>query len=106
MSNVIEITSANFKQEVINSNQPVLVDFAAEWCGPCKRLSPIVEDIANETKGQFKICHLDIDESSDIAAQYDIMSVPTILFFKNGEVKDKSLGLVSKSVLMGKLNSL
>jgi len=106
MSNVVELNSENFEEEVLNAKEVVLVDFAAEWCGPCKRLTPIVHELADEVQGKAKVGHLDIDEAQDIALKYDITSVPTILFFKAGSIQDKSLGLVSKTALLGKLEAL
>ena len=106
MSQVIELTNDNFKKEVLDATVPVLVDFAAEWCGPCKRLSPIVHEIAKELSAAVKVCHLDIDASQDTALKYDITSVPTLLFFKKGAVADKVVGLVSKTTLVDRLKKL
>jgi thioredoxin 1 len=106
MSQVIELTNENFKKEVLESTIPVVVDFAAEWCGPCKRLSPIVHEAANDLAGSIKVCHLDVDASQDIALQYDIVSVPTILFFKQGSVADKVVGLVSKVTIIDRAKKL
>ena len=106
MSQVIELTSDNFKKEVLESTVPVVVDFAAEWCGPCKRLSPIVHEVAKDLAGSVKVCHLDIDASQEIALQYDITSVPTVLFFKLGSVADKVVGLVSKMTILDRIKKL
>ena len=83
--NVKEISSENFNQEVLESDLPVLVDFWAEWCGPCKQLAPTVEDVANEMVGSIKVCKMDVDSNQDIAVQFGVRSIPTLLIFKNGE---------------------
>ena len=101
----INITEENFKQ-VLAENPVVMVDFGATWCGPCKALAPIVEEIANEYEGKAAICKADVEECPSIAAQYRIRNVPTVLFFKNGEPKDKSVGLVQKSTLTEKIDAL
>ncbi|MFC2140149.1 thioredoxin [Candidatus Auribacterota bacterium] len=106
MSNVIELTQDNFEQEVIKADILVIVDCAAEWCGPCKKLKPIVDELALDFSGKAKIGHLDVDNSSDIAAQYGILSVPTILFFKGGKKVADSIGLVPKESLVEKINEL
>ena len=101
----INITEENFNQ-VLADNPVVMVDFGATWCGPCKALAPIVEEIANEYEGKAAICKADVEECPSIAAQYRIRNVPTVLFFKNGEPKDKSVGLVQKSTLTDKIDAL
>jgi thioredoxin 1 len=101
----INITEENFKQ-VLADNPVVMIDFGATWCGPCKALAPIVEEIANEYEGKAAICKADVEECSTIAAQFRIRNVPTVLFFKNGEPKDKSVGLVQKSTLTEKIDAL
>ncbi len=89
------ISSEEFNEKVLNNPKPVLVDFFATWCGPCKRLAPILEEIA-ESNNDFEIYKLDVDESGDIAEQYNIMSVPTMLVFKNGEQTNKLVGIQTK----------
>ena len=92
---IVTITKDNFEQEVIGSNQTVLVDFWATWCGPCKMIAPIVEDIA-ASRPDVKVCKIDVDNEPELAIRYKIMSIPTLLVFKNGEVADKAIGLRSK----------
>lgn len=96
---VIHLTSENFEQEVLKSDIPVLVDFWADWCGPCKRLGPIVEEAANEV-ADVKICKVNIDEEDSLALKYRVMSIPTLILFKNGEKAATSVGAISKSELM------
>lgn len=93
--NVLEITSEDFKKEVLESDKTVLIDFYAEWCGPCKRLSPIVEEVAREEK-DVKFVKLNIDNAEDIAIQYQVMSIPTLVVIKNGEEVNRSVGLIDK----------
>jgi len=97
--NVKEISSENFNQEVLESDIPVLVDFWAEWCGPCKQLAPTVEDVANEMIGSIKVCKMDVDSNQDIAVQFGVRSIPTLLIFKNGEVASTQIGAISKQQL-------
>ena len=95
----VKITDANFKQEVLESKIPVLVDFWAVWCAPCLLVAPAVEEIAKEYQGKLKVCKLNVDEASKTASMYGIMSIPTLAIFKNGEVVDKIIGVVPKSEL-------
>lgn len=103
---VITVTADNFDLEVKKSSQPVLVDFSAVWCGPCQMVAPIVDQLAEDFSGKAKVAKVDIDASQDLAEQFKVMSVPTLLFFKNGEVVDKIVGAVPKTMLVEKLNSL
>ena len=96
---VIRVNSDNFEDEVLQSKTTVLVDFYADWCGPCKMLSPIVDEIAEEVNN-VKVCKINVDEARDIAGKYDIMSIPTLLVFKNGSVVNSSLGLVDKRKIL------
>ena len=96
---VIHLTSENFEQEVLKADIPVLVDFWADWCGPCKRMAPVLEEAANEATG-VKICKLNIDEADELALKYRVMSIPTLILFKNGEKAAASVGAISKSELM------
>ncbi len=90
------LTAENFEKEVLQSEIPVLVDFYAEWCGPCKMLSPVIDEIAKEYEGKVKVCKVNVDEEMGLAQQYRVMSVPTILVFKNGQVSGTSIGYVGK----------
>lgn len=99
----IAFTDDNFEAEVLKSDLPVMVDFFAEWCGPCKMLAPIVEELSKEMDGKWKIGKCNVDESQAISQKYGVQSIPTILFFKNGEVVDKAVGFQSKEALLEKL---
>ncbi len=101
-----EITDSNFEEIVLKADKPVLVDFWAEWCGPCRMVGPIVSEIAQEYKEKAVVGKLDVDSNPGVAMKYGIRNIPTILFFKNGEVADKQVGAVPKSVIAGKLDSL
>ena len=102
---LVEVNDQNFN-EVVQSNLPVLIDLGATWCGPCKALAPIIEQIAIEYDGKALVCKADVDDAPGIAAQFRVRSVPTVLFIKNGEVKDKSVGLVAKETLTSKLDAI
>lgn len=102
MGKTIELTDSNFDQ-TINTDKPVLVDFWAEWCGPCKMIGPIVEELAGEYDGKAVIAKLNVDENPQTAAKFGIRSIPTLLVFKGGQVVDKQIGAVPKSVLAQKL---
>lgn len=97
---ILHITKENFENEVLNSKEPVLVDFWASWCGPCKALAPILEEIDAELAGSVKVAKINIDEEEELAAQFRVMSIPTLLLFKNGEVVNKSVGLAPKDEVL------
>jgi len=99
----VKIADSNFKQEVLESNLPVLVDFWAEWCAPCHMIAPAVEEIAKEYSGRLKVCKLNVDEAPKTASEYGVMSIPTLAIFKGGEIVDKSVGVMSKDVLAAKI---
>ena len=100
----MKITSAEFENEVINSELPVLVDFFATWCGPCKMMSPIVEELEEELKGKVKVFKVDVDEERDLAEKYNVMSIPTFIVFKNGQAVGTALGMQDKEELLNLLN--
>jgi thioredoxin 1 len=102
----LTFTEENFTQEVIESQIPVLVDFWATWCGPCKMISPIVEQISVEMAGKAKVGKIDVDENNSLASQYNVRSIPTLLFFKGGQVVDAIIGATSKDVITQKLNDI
>lgn len=101
----IEITDANFEEIVMKSDKPVLLDFWAEWCGPCRMVGPIVEEISNDYDGKAVVGKVDVDSNPGISAKFGIRNIPTILFFKNGEVVDKQVGAVPKAALAEKLDA-
>ena len=104
MGKAIEITDANFEQ-ILASDKPILVDFWAEWCGPCKMIGPVVEELASEYEGKAVIGKVDVDNNPGVSAKFGIRSIPTLLVFKGGEVVDKQIGAVPKSVLSQKLDA-
>jgi thioredoxin 1 len=106
MKTTIEINEANFESEVLQSKQPVLVDFWAEWCGPCKMLAPALEEIAVEQTDRVKVAKVDVDSNPVLAARFGIQSIPTLLYFADGDVKDKSVGVVGKRAILSKLEKL
>lgn len=102
----LQFTDANFDQEVIHSDVPVLVDFYADWCGPCKMMSPVIDELAAEFEGKVKIGKLNVDESSDIARAFRVMSIPTMMIFVDGKAVDSVMGAVPKQKLIEKLNAV
>jgi thioredoxin 1 len=103
MGKAIQLTDANF-EEILKTDQPVLVDFWAEWCGPCKMIGPVVEELAGDYEGKAVIGKLNVDDNPSISAKFGIRSIPTLLVIKNGVVVDKQIGVVPKSVLAGKID--
>ncbi len=102
----ITLTDANFEELVLKSDKPVLIDFWAEWCGPCRMVGPIVEELSREYDGQAVIGKINVDDNPGVTMKYGIRNIPTLLFFKNGEVADKQVGAVPKNVLVNKLTAL
>jgi len=102
----LEITDANFEQLVTNSDKPVLVDFWAEWCGPCRMVGPVVEELSKDYEGKAVVGKVNVDNNAAVSAQFGVRNIPTILFFKGGQVVDKQVGAVPKSVLDAKLKAL
>ena len=100
----IELTDANFDELALKSDKPVMVDFWAEWCGPCRMVGPVVEELSKEYDGKAVVGKVNVDNNPGISMKYGIRSIPTILFFKNGEVVDRSVGAVPKNMLADKLN--
>ena len=102
----IEITDSNFEEIVMKSDKPVLVDFWAEWCGPCRMVGPVVEELSKDFEGKAIVGKVDVDSNPDISVRFGIRNIPTLLFIKNGEVVDKQVGVAAKSVLADKLNAI
>ena len=103
MSKVIEISEENFESEVLKSELPVLVDFWAPWCGPCRMKGPIVDEIAEENL-ELKVCKVNVDEASELAIKYDVESIPTLIYFKNGQVRATMIGLRTKQDIMNEIS--
>ena len=104
---IVTLTQDNFETEALKSTTPVLVDFWAEWCGPCKMIGPVIEQLSTEVDGQAKVGKVNVDDARDLAVKYNVRSIPLLLFFKNGEVKDQILGTsVTKDQLKAKLLAL
>lgn len=99
----LKLNNENFESEVINANETVLVDFYADWCGPCKMMSPIIDDIAKSLQGKVKVGKINVDENQALSMQYNIMSIPTIMIFKNGKAYKKFIGVVDKEEILENL---
>ena len=106
MAEVISITQENFESEVTQSGVPVLVDFWAEWCGPCKMLGPVLDELASEKGDSCKIAKVNIDDCRDLAVTYNVKSIPMLLFFKDGEVRDEVVGVINKETISSKLDAI
>jgi thioredoxin 1 len=106
MKPTIELNESNFESEVLQSHQPVLVDFWAEWCGPCKMLAPMLDEIAMEQAGRVKIAKVNLDSNPILAARFGIQSIPTLLYFAGGELRNKTIGVTAKRTIVSKLEEL
>lgn len=106
MSEIILLSEQNWETEITNSDLPVVVDFWAEWCAPCRMMAPILEEVKREYQGKIKVGKLNVDENSTIAGQYRIMGIPTLLFFRSGKIVDKVVGIVSRKTLDDKIGKL
>ena len=102
----LEITDTNFDELVLKSDKPVVVDFWAEWCGPCKMIGPLINEMSKDYEGKALVGKVNVDQNANVSAQFGVRSIPTVLFIKNGEVVDKSVGAVPKSTLESKLEAL
>ena len=105
-SAVKEVTDQTFDQEILKSDRPALIDFWASWCGPCKMLSPIVEEVAAQYQGKFKFCKINVDDNPEQAARFQIMSIPTLIFFNGGQPVDKVIGLISKEEIIRRVQAI
>ncbi len=105
-SATVTIDEANFEKEVTQSQQPVLVDFWAEWCGPCKMIAPVLDEIAKEKAGTIKVGKVDIDHNQSLSARFNVRAIPTLLFFKDGKVVDQVTGMTSKKDLLGRIEAV
>jgi thioredoxin 1 len=103
VGNIVYVGQDNFEREVLQSNQPVLVDFYADWCGPCKALAPIIEEAASELEGRLKVAKLDVDRNEELSMRYGVQSIPTLLLFKGGQEAERIVGFLSKAQLMSRL---
>ena len=101
----LEVTDANF-EELVNSGKPMVLDFWAEWCGPCRMVSPIIDELATEYEGRVTIGKMDVDNNNDVVAQFGIRNIPTVLFFKDGKLVDKQVGAAQKSAFVAKIDAL
>jgi thioredoxin 1 len=105
-SAAVTLTESNFENEVIKSSQPVVVDFWAEWCGPCKMIAPILDEIAKEKSGAVKVAKVNVDDNQSLSMRYNIRAIPTLLLFKNGQLRDQVTGMTSKKNLLDRIDAL
>ncbi len=106
MGNTVDVTSKSWEEEVLKHSGAVMVDFWASWCGPCKMIAPVIDELAGEYSGRLKVCKLNTDESPDISSQYQIMGIPSLLFFKEGKLVDKMVGAASKNQFKEKIEDI
>src|SRR6476619_7750891 len=106
MEKAITLNESNFDREVNNSDKPVLVDFWAEWCGPCKMIAPLIEEIAKEKAGSVKVAKVNVDDNQSLSMKYNVRAIPALLFFKNGQLRDQVIGMTSKKDLLGRVEAL
>jgi thioredoxin 1 len=106
MKPTVEINETNFETEVLKSNEPVVVDFWASWCGPCKMLAPVLDEIATEKAGHVKVAKVNVDANPELSQRYGIQSIPTLLYFSGGQLRNQSVGVVSKKRIMDQLDAL
>ncbi len=105
-SATVKLDESNFDREVMQNDKPVIVDFWAEWCGPCKMIAPLLDEIAREKAGSVKVAKVNVDENQSLSFKYNIRAIPSLLFFKNGQVRDQVTGVASKKDLLGRLEAL
>jgi thioredoxin 1 len=105
-SATIDLNESNFENEVTKSDKPVIVDFWAEWCGPCKMIAPLLDEIAKEKSGAVKIAKVNVDQNQSLSSKYNIRAIPSLLFFKNGQLRDQVTGMTSKKDLLGRIDAL
>jgi thioredoxin 1 len=105
-SGAVNLDESNFEREVTRSEKPVLVDFWAEWCGPCKLIAPLLDEIAKEKAGSVKVAKVNVDENQSLSSKYNIRAIPSLLFFKNGQLRDQITGMTSKKDLLSRIEAL
>ncbi len=103
-SKIVELNESNFQQEVIASDQPILVDFWAAWCGPCRMVAPVLDELADELDGKLRVGKLNVDDNQDVAFQFQVSSIPTFILFKNGQIQDRMMGAMPKSAFQSFVN--